>query len=52
VLEDDWGVKTEECAAGANLAITGWFQVLTVSIYLSRVMPATLTDSLLQPISK
>jgi phosphopantothenoylcysteine decarboxylase len=32
VLEDDWGVKTEECATGATRAITGWFQVLTVSI--------------------
>jgi phosphopantothenoylcysteine decarboxylase len=32
VLEDDWGVKTEECATGATRAITGWFQVLTASI--------------------
>jgi phosphopantothenoylcysteine decarboxylase len=29
VLEEDWGVRADESAAGATRAITGWFKVLT-----------------------
>ena len=50
VLEEDWGVRADESAAGATRAITGWFKVLTVSIspkpYQQRF------TNLPQPISK
>lgn len=32
VLTEDWGVKEQVGVAGAVRSITGWFQVLTVSI--------------------
>lgn len=33
VLTDDWGVKSDDSVAGQARAITGWFQVLTVSLF-------------------
>jgi hypothetical protein len=32
VLTDEWGVKEEEHVAGRVRSITGWFQVVMVSI--------------------
>lgn len=36
VLTEDWGVKEEVCVTGRTRSITGWFEVLTVSVGFRR----------------